>query len=197
MKRKIAIGLSVFAVLAMVLAACTLSSGLDVSGVVSLKMYDAPISASGYTVIKVTINYDAILIHRTNDTEDSWITVVSNAGTIDNLLDLTSNAPATLGLATVAADKYTQIRIDLATNHTIVVVSNNVTNTLPLSLPTGTNASIKITSAFEITTNNTTELSLDFDAAQSIKAPAAGSSNWQLVPVIRLDKVTSKGGTNR
>lgn len=159
-------------------------------------IYDAPISLSGYTVTAVTINYDRIMVHRTNDDPETWITVVSNSGTIDNLLDLTSNAPAVLGIASIPVDRYTQVRIDLASNHTITWVTNGVTNISDLKMPGGTNASIKITSMFDVTDGDAFQMLLDFDAAQSIHAPDTNNGYWQLIPVIRLDKVTKKNNPN-
>ena len=174
-------------------------SSTDLSSALSMKMYDAPITLGSITVIKVTINYEKMMVHKSNDAADSWITTVSNAGKIDNLLSLSSNAPMELGIAMLSEGKYTQIRIDLATNHTIVWITNNITNTSILKLPDGSNSSIKITGAFTLTSNMTTEIGLDFDAQKSIKQPSAGSSSWQLIPVIKLDKVSqSQGiGTNK
>jgi hypothetical protein len=162
------------------------------TGTVSLKMYDAPIVISGMSVIQVCVNYEGIYIYRTNDETNVWITVVSNPGTISNLLDLTSNAPALLGTAFVPADIYTQIRIDISTNSNFVVwTSNYITNTNNLTIPDGTNSSVKITSIFEVLSDQTTQLELDFDAEQSIKEPSGLSENWKLVPVILLAKATN------
>lgn len=175
---------------------CAPSTQTTISGSLALKMYDAPITLQNYEIIKVTINYEKILVHKSNDDENSWIVVVSNAGTISNLLELTSNAPATLGVAQLPAGHYTQIRIDIATNHSLVYVYNGTTNEAILSLPVGTNSSVKIVKAFDVDTNETTELHLDFEASQSIQLTSGASPTFRLVPVIRLAKSIKKGITN-
>lgn len=160
------------------------------TGTMNLSLTDA--STPDYQAIYVTIKQ--VEVHR--DGGSRW-EVVSTPNKTYNLLELVNGVREELALATLATGHYTQMRLILSHTHdnsiNILSVTHPYANyfidssggSIELKVPSGFQTGIKIVKGFDINTNETTELILDFDAARSI-VKAGSSGKWLLKPTIKL-----------
>lgn len=160
------------------------------TGTMNLSLTDA--STNDYKAVYVTIKQ--VEVHK--DSGTGW-EVVSTPAKTYNLLDLVNGAREQLALATLATGHYTQMRLilgDTPDNSTNILSrahphANYFINTsdqwFELKVPSGYQTGIKIVKGFDIHTDETTELILDFDAARSI-VKAGSSGKWLLKPTIKV-----------
>lgn len=115
-----------------------------------------------------------------DDADDAsrWLTVSEDCQTHD-LLALQDGIATDLGLGTLPAGSYGQIRLIL-TEASIVVEGDEY----PLTVPSGTQSGIKIGHGFELEAGSLTTLALDFDAARSIRHTRG--AGYIMRPVIKL-----------
>jgi hypothetical protein len=76
----------------------------------------------------------------------------------------------------------------LSQNHLFanyVIDQSDPPNVYELKVPSGFQTGVKIVGGFDINTNQTTELILDFDACRSV-VQAGNSGNWLLKPTIKI-----------
>lgn len=166
------------------------SSGGD--GTLSVGLTDA--STDQYQAVYVTVR--AVEVHKSGDAEDSWKTVAEPNKTYD-LLTLVNGVRETLGVASLEAGHYTQMRLVLgdepddslnlfsrahAFAHYAVDLEGEEHE---LKVPSGMQTGIKIVQGFDINENSTTELLLDFDAAASVVI-AGNSGQYLLKPTIKI-----------
>lgn len=173
-----------------ILAACAISGcSRDTApafGTMSVKMTDAP---GEYQAVNLVIT--EVAAHTSGsetdlDSESGW--QVLRAESIDvDLLTLRNGAFMTLGLATVPAGHYTQIRLKLGAGSNLVV--DGVTH--PLTVPSGLQSGYKLVGSFNVPANGLLDLALDFDAARSIVL--TGSGTYVLNPTVRVLPFSTAG----
>jgi len=157
------------------------------TGTLKLYLCDAPLDAENVTGVYITIN--EIQYHR----DGQWITCEEFEGPqIYNLLELTGGNSALLGELTLPAGNYTQIRfmLDIPEKgpHPVnpgcyIEFADNSTE--PLFVPSGGQTGYKATGRFEVTTNETVEVTADFDVRKPGAVHLAGS-RYILNPTVKL-----------
>ena len=145
-----------------------------------------------YRAVYVTI--DSVEVRSGED--DDWQVVATPAATY-NLLELVNGVLEPLGLDSLPAGAYGQVRLMigvaaysgmniLGEDHPfanyVVTQSDDVHE---LKVPSGYQTGLKIVKGFTINENQTTELILDFDAASSV-VKAGASGNYLLKPTIKI-----------
>ncbi|MGQ9630491.1 MAG: DUF4382 domain-containing protein [bacterium] len=177
----------------------SITGGEAKTGKLVVGLTDAPIDGVNVTAVEVTISQVRIHIGEAEGTETSgkgggsnsegeggtWKTILEGPETF-NLMTLT-DAREVLGEAELEEGIYTQIRLE--------VQSASVTidgMEYPLTVSSG---SVKLVNAFEVRDEETTELTLDFDAQESVILTGVGGPNptYIMKPVIRIDSVKIGG----
>lgn len=166
------------------------SGGDGGSGNLSVSLTDSTLP--GFQAIYVTV--DQVQAHP--DGDGGWVTVGTPHKTVD-LLKLINGVREELGVASLAAGHYTQLRLVLGSSpgaglnllsqlhpfaNYFIDDSNAV---VELKVPSGLQTGIKIVRGFDINANQTTELLLDFDAMRSV-VMAGSSGLWLLKPTIKV-----------
>jgi hypothetical protein len=172
------------------------------SGQLKLNLSDS--ATDQYNAVYVTV--DSIAVHSSSmpddDSDASWMTLpnLTLPRTI-NLLDLMNGVREEMGIATLPAGHYTQLRLILGSTpdssinilsqahpfaNYVIDINNNVHE---LKVPSGFQSGIKIVGDFDVNANETTELVLDFDASQSVVV-AGNSGKFILKPTIKLLETT-------
>lgn len=192
MNQKHWLGLLLCIVSAVVLTACGGGSGSGTAGrgTLSTSLTDAAID--GYQAVYVTIS--RVEVHMSGG--DGWQTVANPEQTY-NLLELVNGVRETLGLATLEAGHYTQMRLILAgtpdARANIFSQPHPFANYLidanglaqELTTPSGRTTGLKLVNGFDIQSGLTTELILDFDAMHSV-VRAGASGKYQLKPTVKV-----------
>lgn len=114
-----------------------------------------------------------------------------------NLLELVNGVREILGITTLDAGHYTQMRLIIgevpdqglnmfSQKHDFANYIINLDDEVhELKVPSGTNTGLKIVNGFDINENQTTELILDFDAMRSV-VKARKSGKYLLKPTIKV-----------
>ena len=141
-------------------------------GTLVLLITDAPPELN---ITKVLVNISNVTVHKANATnETGWFTVVEEAQTFD-LIEI-EDVQEFLGSEELGAGKYTQMRLNVdAALATIDGVEYD------LKIPSKT---IKLVKPFIIESGETTTLTLDFDAQESIHV--AGEDKYIMKPTIKI-----------
>ena len=157
------------------------------TGTLRLYLCDAPLDAENVTGVYITIN--EIQYHR----DGQWITCEEFAGNQTyNLLELTGGNSALLGELALPAGNYTQIRFMLdipekgpqpVNPGCYIKFADNSTE--PLFVPSGGQSGYKATGRFEVSANETVEVTADFDVREPGAVHVAGS-RYILNPTIKL-----------
>ena len=163
------------------------------TGTLRLTLVDAPVPIEGIEAIDII--FFSVLVHKTSDaveTDAGWITVLDDQLSKDartfNLLELVNGASAVLGEAELDAGHYSQIRL--------IIQSATITidgTTSELTIPSGQQSGLKLIQGFTVDPDVITELTIDFDAGQSIVENPPGSGNYKLQPTIRLVQTVLSG----
>lgn len=157
-------------------------------GTLLMKIKDK-LDLTNITAIEITVN--KVEVHKagtsdnstasnetfeTNDTSSAgWETIVNQVKSY-NLLDLVNTPGEVMGQKTLSAGKYTQIRLYLSK------VELTIWNkTYDVKVPSSRFYWIH---PFNIESGKTTTLTLDFDAADSVKE--TGSNKYMLKPVVKV-----------
>jgi hypothetical protein len=156
------------------------SGGSGSTGTLNLSLTDA--STTDYQAIYVSINQ--VEVHK--DGGAGW-EVVSTPNKTYNLLELVNGIRAQLALTSLPIGHYTQMRLILSNDPSANYVIDSSGNAHELKVPSGFQTGIKIVKGFDINTNETTELILDFDATRSVVEAGSGGQ-WLLKPTIKLLK---------
>jgi len=129
---------------------------------------------------------------------NGWQTILTPNETY-NLLELVNGVIEHLGIADLEAGHYTQMRLILGDTPeysqnilddehpfaNYVIYNNDNGDVQELKVPSGYKTGIKIVRGFDITTDQTTELILDFDASKSV-VKAGKSGKLLLKPTIKV-----------
>jgi Domain of unknown function (DUF4382) len=182
--------LAALAILTAGLAGCNV--GGSGTGQLSLSLTDKP--SDSYKAVYVTIK--DIAVHKADDADGAWTTVATVNRTID-LLALANGIRERLALVDLPSGHYTQMRLmigDTADSGTNVLgqahpAANYVVDmrdqTHEMKIPSGFQTGVKLVQGFDINENSTTELTFDFDAAQSV-VRAGNSGKYLLKPTIQV-----------
>ena len=141
------------------------------------------------TVVRVDVHHDD---------DGTWETVATPNKTY-NLLALVNGVRETLGVATLDAGHYTQLRMligmapDTGLNlfsrrhpfANYVIDQNDAVH--ELKTPSGTQTGLKVVNGFDVKADQTTELLLDFNAMQSVVV-AGASGQYLLKPTVKVLK---------
>ncbi len=155
------------------------------TGTLKLYLCDAPLDAENVTGVYITIN--EIQYHLDNQ----WITCEEFVGNQTyNLLELTGGNSALLGELTLPAGHYTQIRFMLdipekgsSPTSPGCYIEFAATSNEPLFAPSGGETGYKAIGNFEVSVNETVEVTADFDVH---KAVVLAGSSYILKPTIKL-----------
>jgi Domain of unknown function (DUF4382) len=182
--------LAALAILTAGLAGCNV--GGNGTGQLSLSLTDKP--SDNYSAVYVTIK--DIAVHKADDADGMWTTVATINRTID-LLALANGLREHLALVDLPSGHYTQMRLmigDTADSGTNILgqahpAANYVVDmqdqTHEMKIPSGFQTGVKLVQGFDINENSTTELTFDFDAAQSV-VRAGNSGKYLLKPTIQV-----------
>lgn len=186
-----------FAASAALLAACGGGGGAGSAGEGTLRMALTDAPSCGYDHVYVTV--DRVRVHQDGSAADGsggWQEIVLAAPRRVDLLELTNGVLEELGQTRLPAGRYSQIRLVLAENTTANPLANAVQPTgsslVPLRTPSAQQSGLKLQSAFDVGTNQTADLVLDFDACRSV-VQAGGSGNYNLKPVLSVAQRLSTG----
>ena len=148
------------------------------TGTLLMQMTDAPpelnITKALVTISDVEVHLAEADEEENATTEAGWFTVVEEAKTFD--LIAIEDVKEFLGTAELSVGKYTQIRLNIIE----ALVTINGTE-YDLTIPSKT---VKLVKAFNIEPNETTTLTLDFDAQESIHS--AGKDKYIMRPTIKV-----------
>ena len=134
----------------------------------------------------ITVIFSGVEVHRSanaGNNDAGWVEVLDSSLSVAqrsfNLLEVASGNFEVLGLTTLAAGTYQQVRIVI---EAATITINNVSS--PLSISSGSQTGLKLNHTFTVVDGQPTILTLDFDAEQSLKEEPPGSGNFSLIPVI-------------
>ena len=144
-------------------------------GRMQIFMIDAP---GDYDEVNVEVI--EVRIHRGDeDTLSGWHTLSADT-TFVNLLELTDGNHAVLADSTLPSGHYTQVRLILGENNTVVVDGESH----ELEIPSSSQSGLKLNHGFDIEDGTIYAVTLDFDADRSIHR--TGNGRYKMKPTIRL-----------
>ncbi|MCZ7382307.1 MAG: DUF4382 domain-containing protein [Candidatus Methanoperedens sp.] len=148
------------------------------TGTLVMQITDAP---ADLNIEKALVTISNVEVHLAGANEDAnatyetgWFTVVKEEKTFD--LIKIKNVKELIGCSDLKAGKYTQIRLNV--DKALVTIDGTE---YALTIPSKT---IKLVKPFDIVENQTTKLTLDFDAKESIKS--AGKDKYVMNPTIKV-----------
>lgn len=159
-----------------IFTACSTESDQGM-GTMKVSLTDAPVNFDqvNIEILQVLVNRD----ESADDTTDSgWYSVMDDSLFV-NLLDYQNGAVLDLGEVELEAGQYNQIRLLLGENNNVVIDGE----THVLTTPSAQQSGYKININAEVQEGETYELTIDFDASQSIVV--TGNNNYILKPVLR------------
>jgi uncharacterized protein DUF4382 len=153
--------------------ALALAVGLTVAVVAGTMYYLPQISGKGTLVAEVHdapcpdcshvwVTFSSVSVHASNGSGGGWTTINANGSTVD-LLALNGTALAkVIGVATLSAGQYEQVR--LAVTNVSVMLANGTT--VAAFVPNASSADVN--GAFNISSGGTTTISIDVDLGSSL-----------------------------
>jgi len=190
------------------MSACSGGGGSGSAGTGTLALSLTDNSTEEYRAVYITIKNVEVHLGGNENSPNSWQTVdlpidpdtgLPKERLTVNLLELVNGVRENLGIAELETGHYTQMRliIDSEPDDTINILSqnhpyanyvidqSNPPNVHELKIPSGFQTGVKIVGGFDINTDQTTELILDFDACRSV-VQAGNSGKWLLKPTIKI-----------
>lgn len=157
-------------------------------GFLRLILKDGPIDNAE----KVLVTIDKIRVHQSGKTEaqdSSFVTVWESAGGTEFDLLLLKTTPIVFTTAPLLAGNYNQIRMSVVSGN---IVLKGDPKPYPLDVPSD---EIKINYHFEVLAGGTAQITLDFDAEQSIHIVKQGKKDsYKLRPVVKVEDFTQLTG---
>ncbi len=148
------------------------------TGTLVMKITDAPANLS---IEKALVTVSNVEVHLAGTNEDAnatnetgWSTVVKEEKTFD--LIKIKDVKELIGTSDLKAGKYTQVRLNV--DKALVTINGTEYD---LTIPSKT---VKLIKPFDIVQNQTTTLTLDFDANESIKS--TGKDKYVMNPTIKV-----------
>jgi len=147
------------------------------AGFLEIRVTDAP----NYDISAVYLTISNIEVHQPQTGEQEaadegpWETVIGESHTFE-LLKLRGGIEQVLGSRQLPVGHYSQIRLDVEE----VIVTVNGEDRIA-KVPSG---EVKLVGSFEIEAGQTTALTLDFDAAESVRV--LGNGNVNFTPVVHV-----------
>lgn len=128
--------------------------------------------------LSVNVEVQSVMLHYI---DKGWVTLKTNTGIYD-LLTLRNDVKAVLANTNdLPTGRVNQIRLVLGMQNSVVFTDSS---TFMLWVPSGDESGLKINVDLELKANSTSEITLDFDAAQSVKE--RWGAYYKLSPVIKL-----------
>lgn len=169
-------------------------------GVLGVSLTDAP--ACGFDQVNVTVS--KVRVHQSDNAGENsagWSEIVLNPPRKINLLDLNDPTQPNLALdrlgeTSLAAGRYTQVRLVLVPNSggppfANSVVLSGTTTEIELETPSAVQSGIKLVHQFEVPSGQRVDLLLDFDACKSIVK--RGNGTYALKPVVQVIPIVLNG----
>lgn len=155
------------------------------TGIFKITMIDSPADFS-----QVNIVVDSVQVHiSSSDSVSGWYTLNKVPATY-NLLTLVNGANAVIGQDTLPAGNYSQIRLYIGTGSNIVLNGQSHA----LTTPSGSQSGVKLNVDATIQAGMTYNLTIDFDANQSIVITGSPlNPKYILKPVIRTAATATTG----
>ncbi len=148
------------------------------TGTLVMQITDAP---ADLNIEKALVTISNVEVHLAGANEDAnatnetgWFTVVKEEKTFD--LIKIKDVKELIGSSDLKAGKYTQIRLNV--DKALVTIDGTE---YALTIPSKT---VKLVKPFDIVEKQTTKLTLDFDAKESIKS--AGKDKYVMTPTIKV-----------
>ena len=124
--------------------------------------------------------------------DDAWVTVANGPFTLD-LLSLEGGSLSTLGIAKLPAGDVDSLRLVLREGGQDYVVTA-AGATLPLTVPSGDEAGIRVTGDFDAPACATGQVTLEFAGRHSIEVHPDGDHDaYVLRPIVRVREATIAG----
>ncbi len=161
---------------------CTDSLSSGSRGTVQVRMTDSP---ADFDAVNVVIT--EVQLHQAGAPDSSGWETIKRDSTQYDLLQLRNGVFTTLGIGSVPAGRYTQLRLVLGSGSHVVVAGVPIALTLSSEAQTG----LKINGTWEVTAGETLNLGLDFDAGRSITLTGVG--HYMLRPVVRVVSMDAAG----
>ncbi|TNE70928.1 DUF4382 domain-containing protein [bacterium] len=140
----------------------------------------------------VFIDIQSVEISAKNDSSSDWSNILENPVRL-NILDLANNLDTLLGDYELDAGNYSQIRLILGDNNTVVVNGEEK----ELKTPSAQQSGLKLKLNATIEEGVTYTIGFDFDAAKSIVTTGnAKNPKYNLKPVIRLITEATSGSVS-
>ncbi len=125
-------------------------------------------------VTAVEVKAKSIEVHKSDASEDSWITVLEDPGVFD--LVKIAGVNALLGTSELPSGSYTQVRLDISEVN-VMLNGKQVKATVP-------GDKLKLVGTFIIEEGKKTPITIDFDGEKSVVL--AGNDKVMLKPVVKL-----------
>jgi len=165
-------------------------------GTMRVSLTDAP--ACGYDEVNITI--DRIRVHQSStatDADGGWQDIIVSPARRIDLLTLTNGVLDELGETALPAGRYTQMRLVLADNGSLLPPPNSVVPTggteVALTTPSAQQSGLKLNTAIDVPAGKVADVVLDFDACKSV-VKRGNSGEYNLKPVIQVIPLLADAG---
>ncbi|HKJ30938.1 MAG TPA: DUF4382 domain-containing protein [Balneolales bacterium] len=164
------------------LQACNKSSNANSSANVQVHMTDSPANFDA-----LIINITRIEAHTSGAGANSGWHVISDTPVKVNIMNLTNGKTQLIANNQLKADNYDAIRLVLGTGNKVVIGGQTEALTIPSSAQSG----IKINTNMNLSSGQSTNILLDFNASASLNI--TGNLNYILKPVISVVNYKEEG----